>query len=225
MAPVNTVEPSYKGGGIEYRMMTCRHFETFKLVTLLFVSLLLVTSCSLRSFQIRRAELLYKKGQILLSKGKGEEAMLKFQKSLSLAREAGFKPGVAHNLNEMAIIHTSRGKYAMARELLSEAIEIYKEVNMEPEVSKSLNNIALTYLRERDFEGALNRYEALLKWDRKTDNQLGVAITLNNMGLIYDHHLEQHEEAQRRYSQALKIFEKLGDEKYIQSVKRNMGID
>ena len=95
---------------------------------------------------------------------------------------------------------------------------------MEPGVSKPLNNIALTYLRGHDFEEALNLYEVLLKWDRKTDNQFGVAITLNNMGLIYDHHLGSHEEAQRQYSQALKIFKKLGNEKYIKSVKRNMEI-
>ena len=181
-----------------------------------------MTSCSPRFYQIRRAELIYKKGQTLLSRGKADEAILKFQESLALARRAEFKPGVAHNLNEMAIIHTSRGDYARARELLTGAIEIYKEVNMEPEVSKSLNNIALTYVRERDFKEALNRYEALLKWDRKTDNQLGVAITLNNMGLIYEHHLGQHEEAQRRYSQALEIFKKLGNEKYIQLVERNI---
>lgn len=196
-----------------------------RLVIVFFVSLFLITSCALSSTQIRQAELLYKRGQILLSKGKVEKAVFKFQKSLTLAREAGFKPGVAHNLNEIAIIHASRGEYAKARKLLTEAVVIYREVNMEPEVSKSLNNIALTYLKERDFKEALNQYEALLKWDRKTDNLLGVAITLNNMGLIYDHHLGQHEEAQSRYSQALEIFEKLGMEKYLQSVKKNMGID
>ena len=202
-------------------MITYRHSEIFKFVILVSVSLL-VTSCSLRSARIKRAELLYRKGQILLSKGKSEEAERKFQESLSLAREAGFKPGVAHNMNEMAIIHTSKGNHLKARDLLTEAIEIYKEVNMEPEISKSLNNIALTYMRERNFKEALNRYEALLEWDRKTHNQLGVAITLNNMGLIYDRHLGEHQEAQRRYLQALEIFQELKKEEYIQSVKRNM---
>lgn len=110
-------------------------------VILLSVAIFLLSSCAPRFLQIRRAELLYKEGQILLSKGKGEEAMLKFEKSLSLAREAGFKAGMAHNLNEMAIIHTARGEYAEARELLAKAVEIYKEFNMEPEVSKSLNNV------------------------------------------------------------------------------------
>jgi tetratricopeptide (TPR) repeat protein len=194
-------------------------------VILLSVAIFLLSSCAPRFLQIRRAELLYKEGQILLSKGKGEEAMLKFEKSLSLAREAGFKAGMAHNLNEMAIIHTARGEYAGARELLAEAVEIYKEFNMEPEVSKSLNNVAVTYVKERDFKEAVNRYEELLTWDGKTDNRLGMGITLYNMGLIYESHLGEREEAQKRYSEALKIFKKLGNEKYIKAVEKNMGID
>ncbi len=193
-----------------------------KLVILLSVAIFLMTSCAPRFMQIRRAELLYKKGQVHLSKGEEAKAIAKFEKSLSLAMEAGFKAGVAHNLNEIAIIHTSRGEYAKARDALAGAIKIYGEADMKPEVSKSLNNIAITYVREQDFKEALNRYEELLKWDRKTDNHLGVGITLYNMGLIYEHHLKKREDALRRYSEALKIFKKLGNEKYIRAVENNM---
>ena len=77
-------------------------------------------------------------------------------------------------------------------------------------------------MRDRDFEEALNRYEELLTWDRATHNSLGVAITLNNMGLIFDRSLGKQEEAERSYSQALKIFKKLGNKKYIKSVENNM---
>lgn len=170
--------------------------------------------------QIRRAELLYKKGQVHLSKGEETKAIARFEESLSLAMEAGFKTGVAHNLNEMAIIHTARGEYVKARDALARAIEIYGAANMKPEVSKSLNNMAVTYMREQDFKEALNRYEELLTWDRKTNNDLGAAITLNNMGIIYEHHLREREEAQRKYSEALKIFRKLGNERYIRAVEK-----
>ena len=172
--------------------------------------------------QIRRAELLYKKGQVYLSKGEEAKAIAKFKESLSLAMEAGFNTGVAHNLNEIAIIHTSRGEYVKARDALARAIEIYGAANMKPEVSKSLNNMAVTYVRKQDFKEALNQYEELLKWDRKTNNDLGVAITLNNMGIIYEHHLREREKAQRRFLEALKIFRKLGNKRYIKAVEKNM---
>ena len=130
--------------------------------------------------------------------------------------------GVAHNLNEIGLIHTQRGEYTRAREEFNEAMEIYKQLNMEPEISKSLNNIASTYVMNKDFEGAIKRFEELAKWDERTGNSLGMAITLNNMGLLYEHNLGKHEEAQRRYSQALKIFKELGNEKQIQSVEKNI---
>jgi tetratricopeptide (TPR) repeat protein len=205
--------------------MINNHFERLKVVISFFGAIFLVTSCMPRFIQIRRAELLYKEGQALLSEGKEEEAMLKFEKSLSLARNAGFKAGVAHNFNEMAIIHTSRGAYGKARALLTKAVDIYKEAHMQPEVSKSLNNIALTYVRERDFKKAIDQYEELLTWDRKTDNLLGEGITLYNMGLIYAHYLGEREEARRRYAEALKIFKKLGNKKYIRAVEKHMGIE
>lgn len=129
---------------------------------------------------------------------------------------------MAHNLNEIAIIHTSRGEYVKARDALSRAIKIYEAANMKPEVSESLNNIATTYVREQDFKEAINRYEELLKWDRKTNNDLGAAITLNNLGVIYEHHLKERENALRRYSEALKIFRKLGNERYIKAVGKNI---
>ena len=193
-----------------------------KLVILLSVAIFLMTSCAPRFMQIRRAELLYKKGQVYLCEGKQAKAIAKFEESLFLAMKAGFKAGVAHNLNEIAIIHTSSGEYVKARDALARAIEIYGAANMKPEVSKSLNNIAITYVREQDFKEALNRYEELLKWDRKTNNDLGMAITLNNMGMIYEHQLGKRKEAQKRYSEALKIFKQLENERYIKAVEKNM---
>lgn|GEM_PF-1259667 len=186
------------------------------------IALIISISCSPGFVQTRRAKHLYKEGQILLSQGKREEATVRFEKSLSLARAAGFPVGVAHNLNEMAIIHTSKGRYKKARKLLFEAVNIYKEAGMDPEVSKSLNNIALTYVREYDLTKAVNRYEELLKWDRETNNLLGTAITLYNMGLLYDHYLGKYEEAQRSYLEALKIFTRLEDKRYIQTVDKKI---
>jgi tetratricopeptide (TPR) repeat protein len=205
--------------------MINNNFERLKVLLSLFMMTLLINSCMPRFIQIRRAELLYKKGQTLLSKGKEEEAMLKFEKSLALSKKAGFKAGVAHNSNEMAIIYTARGAYGKARKLLTEAVDIYKEAHMEPEVSKALNNIALTYVRARDFKEAIHQYEALLMWDREKGNHLGEGITLYNMGLIYTQYLGEREEARRRYAEALKIFKKLGNEKYIKVVEKQMGTE
>lgn len=183
---------------------------------------LLLLSCTPLALKLKRAELLYHEGQALLSKGEDDKAMEKFQESLALAREAEFAPGVAHNLNEMAIYYSGHGEQTKARDLLHEALAIYRQRNMQPEISKSLNNIALTYIREKDYYGALQRYEELLAWDRGTGNQLGVAITINNVGLIYEKHLHKRTQAIMCYREALEIFRQLGKDDYSKAVEARL---
>jgi tetratricopeptide (TPR) repeat protein len=189
--------------------------------TPLLLLLLTVVSCAGPSPSVQRAERLYLEGQTHVSKGDYGEAMKRFQESLTLSKEAGFRAGEAHNQNEMAILHTSRGEYSRARVLLHDAIETYKQLGMEPEVSKAMNNLAITYLKEGNIEEALHRYETLLAWDRKTGNALGEAVTLNNMGLVYER-LGRFGDAREHYSRALEIFEVLGRKDYLESVAKNL---
>jgi tetratricopeptide (TPR) repeat protein len=185
---------------------------------------LFLCSCSPRSFQIKRAEALYNKGQILEMEGQPDKALSKFNESMALAGKAGFRPGVANNLNEIAIIATKRGEYEKARALFTRALRIYREMDWKPEVSKSLNNIALTYLKELNFDAALRGYRELLKWDEGTGNRLGEIITLNNTGFIYDHYLGKPEEARKSYRKALGIARELGNRKYIAILEEKLQI-
>ena len=193
----------------------------FKTATL-FAVIFFTTACMPLLIQEKRAERLYRDGQHLAEKGEKRRAFEKFSQSLALAQEAGFQAGVAHNYNEMAIIYTSEGAYVRARDILEKAVVIYKDLDMAPEVSKSLNNTALTFLREGDYAGAIHQYEELLAWDRETGNRLGMGVVLNNMGQVYDRHLGDHEMAQKKYAQALKILEETGNQNYMSIVKKNI---
>jgi tetratricopeptide (TPR) repeat protein len=190
-----------------------------------FVFFLLITSCSSSFIHTRRAKILYQQGQDFLFQGEKDKAAIKFEESFVWARKAGFKPGIAHNLNEMAIIHTSKGEFGTAMEKLLRAVEIYKELGMQPEVSKALSNLAITYVKRGEFAKAIVQYEKLLEWDKKIENHLGMGITLNNMGLIYENHLGKPQKAKKSYSRALKILKESGNEKYIKSVEKNMRRD
>jgi len=194
----------------------------YKLSVLLLVTIFVVSACSVRSVQIRRAKQRYEKGQYLLSKGEVDRAVMNFEKSMKMARAVEFKEGLAHNLNELAIIHTGKGEYEKAREELREALEIYKELGMAPEVSKALSNMAVTYAREQRFQDAIKCFNDLIDWDTKTDNLLGVAITHYNMALIYYQHLGLRAKANEHFRKALKIFKETGNEKYIEEIQKNM---
>jgi tetratricopeptide (TPR) repeat protein len=192
------------------------------LIVLFVLTVFVLPSCSLQSFQIKRAEALYERGQVLEAGGRPEEALSKFNDSMVLAEKAGFRPGVANNLNEIAIIYTSRGEYEKARELLVKALHIYREMNWKTEVSKTLNNIALTYLKELKFHEAIEAYGNLLDWDHKTGNRLGRVITQNNLGFIYGHYLNDPEKARKSYEEALRIARELGDRKYIKMLEEKL---
>lgn len=187
------------------------------------LSVLFLPACSPTSYQVKRAGVLYNKGQVLETEGHLDEALVKFHASMALAEKAGFRPGVANNLNEIAIIATARGEYERARALFTRALGIYREMGWKTEISKSLNNIALTYVKELDFDGALKAYRALLRWDESTGNRLGNVITLNNMGVIYERYLGRDKAARTSYRKALAIARHLGNRRYIRILQKKLG--
>jgi tetratricopeptide (TPR) repeat protein len=201
------------------------YFKIDKFTILISLSIFVLSCGSVRSVQVKRAKQHYEKGQYLVSKGEVDKAILNFEKSIKIARAAGFKEGVAHNLNELAIINTAGGEYDKAREQFSEAHEIYKDLDMAPEASKTLNNMAITYTKERKFQEALSCYGDLIAWDTKTGNQLGVGITLYNMAIIYHQHMGMNEKAEECLNKALKIFKETGNERYIEMIQEKIKKD
>ena len=69
----------------------------------------------------QRAETYYLHGQALVNRGETDRAIKKFEKSIYLSEKTGFEAGIAHNLNELAIIHTTRGEFEKARSELNRA--------------------------------------------------------------------------------------------------------
>ncbi len=180
---------------------------------------LLLISCSVRSVQIERAENHYKKGQRLANNGEFDRAVIHFNKSINMARDVEFNEGLAHNLNELAIVYTHKQEYEKARKYLFEALEIYEANDMPAEISKTMNNIADTYTQEENAVKALKWFNRLIEWDTKTGNQVGVGITCYNMALIYHKQLNETDKAQQYLNQALKIFKETGNEKLIERIK------
>jgi tetratricopeptide (TPR) repeat protein len=167
----------------------------------------------------KRAEHYYLQGQTLVNRGEVERAIKKFEKSIYLSEKTGFTAGIAHNLNELAIIDTNHGKYDDARAKLDRALTIYRAEEMNPEASKTLNNMVQTYLREGRFEDAVIGYEKLIEWDEKTGNHLGAAIALYNTALIYDRNLKDRKKAVDAYDRSIEIFRETGNEEYLRKLQ------
>jgi tetratricopeptide (TPR) repeat protein len=191
-------------------------------VLVLHCLLVLVAACAPTNGKFKEAELLYQQGQELRTAGENTAALEKFTASYTLAKEAGYAAGMAHNLNEMAMVHSAQNDESGARELLTEAFAIYAQAGMTAEVSRTLNNMAMTYVRQENYQGAMKQYQELIVWDRRTENLIGVAITMQNMGSIYENHLARPQMARRSYLEALAIFRQLGQEDQIQAVEQSL---
>lgn len=185
----------------------------FSLITIL------LTACA-GDYARKRAETYYLQGQALVNRGETDRAIKKFEKSIYLSEKTGFEAGVAHNLNELAIIHTNRDQFETARAELTQALEIYRSLEMNPEISKTMNNIIQSYRKEGRFEDAIEHYKQLIVWDEKTDNRLGMAFSLWNMALIYEHYLGDHEKARTARNWSLEIFQEPGNEEYLRRLQR-----
>jgi len=168
----------------------------------------------------KRAEHYYHHGQALVNSGDTERAVKKFQKSMVLSEKTGFSAGIAHNLNELAIIHTNRGEFDKARTELNQALEIYRSLQgMDPEISKTMNNIAQTYYSEGRFQEAIEQYKKLIVWDENTGNRIGMARALWNMATIYEHYLGDPQKAGVARKWSLEIFREPGNEKHLQQLQ------
>lgn len=185
---------------------------------LCFMMITLALGCA-GDYARKRAEHYYLQGQALVNRGETERAVNKFEKSMDLSEKTGFTAGIAHNLNELAIIDSNRGNFDAARNKLDRALEIYRAEEMNTEVSKTLNNMVQIYRKEGRFEDAVEQYKQLITWDEKTGNRVGMAFSLWNMALIYDRYLGERTKARTARDWALEILREPGNEKYLKQLR------
>jgi len=169
-----------------------------------------------------QARILYEEGQGLLSKGRPDAALKRFEASLALSREQDDARGTAHNLNEIGIIHTQKRSFAEARTCFQEAETLYRRLDMAGEISKTLNNRAITFILEKRYGEAASVYHDLLEWDERSGNRLGLAITHTNLGHLYETFLNQPAEAIAAYEKACGLLNELGDRARAGEVRARM---
>ncbi len=90
-------------------------------------------------------------------------------------------------------------------------------------MASDLSDLARLHRRLGEPEAALGRLRDLLEIDLRLGRRRGSAITHNNMGRILTA-LGRTEEAEPHYRAALAMFEKLKDEKGVNTVRRNLSL-
>jgi CHAT domain-containing protein/tetratricopeptide (TPR) repeat protein len=155
-----------------------------------------------------------------------DQALLRYDKALELARQAKHRAGEAALLFLIGNLYRNRGQSAQARNHYEQSLRIWREVKppafreIETELLLLIGN---SYLDMGLSAQALNHYEQALKIVRERKDRRGEGIFLVNIGRIYNY-LGQPVKALDRYQRALKIMREWKDRLGEASTLNEIGI-
>lgn len=141
---------------------------------------------------------------------------------LKLAREIGWKKGVAMAYTSLGTNYWALSSYDTALEEYSKAITIYKDQNFLPGIATLEMNSGTIYLRQGKYPEALGKYFLALKSHEQLGDKENMAICYFNIGNVYLQQ-QQFSDALRYYNNSLKIFESIGDKNSAATVTGNIG--
>jgi tetratricopeptide (TPR) repeat protein len=116
------------------------------------------------------------------------EAERLYERSAEIAKEIGYRAGVAHVTNCRAIILHLRGDLIAAKVLYWEAGELAKRADDFRLLAMTERNLGSLAAMRGFPEQALSHYDESLKVAQSVNDEEGISHTLNNIALLYSHH-------------------------------------
>jgi tetratricopeptide (TPR) repeat protein len=170
-----------------------------------------------------RGYCLHEAGYDLHRVGRNAEALPLYEKSLSLAREIGFKNGEGISLNSISQIYYARGDYTTALKYLEQSLVIFREIGDKAHEGGTLNNIGQIYYAKGDYTTAMPLYEQSLIISRGAGNRAMEGTTLNNIGGFYRARSD-YPTALKYLEQSLAIRREIGDKAGEAVTSWNIGV-
>ena len=158
--------------------------------------------------------------------------------SLSDAETRRLKLSKATSLRCIGVVHYYQGTFDKAIDFFIKSITISEEINDQSGMSACYNNIGMIHSFQENFEQAIDFYNKSLKIEEERNNPKGMAATYTNIGIVYFHRgsklnkkgeIKQardfFDNATKYYLQSLKIYEELGEKRWISACCRpNIGV-
>jgi putative nucleotidyltransferase with HDIG domain len=142
--------------------------------------------------------------------------------ALAVAEALDEDSEIAHAINMTAIAHWQRGDLESAERLYRDARDVAVRARDERLQAMIAQNLGIIANMRGDLAGALEHYAASLTTYRALgDAGQYVGLVLNNMGMAFAH-LEQWEQAQATFDEALRHCESTGDASSRRMVQVNL---
>ena len=110
-----------------------------------------------------------------------ERAEVLAKESLTLCRELGYQPGIAHSLYRLGNVAWVRGNTMAARSLMEEALGVFRAVNDKEYIAYSLFSLALYANSRSEYVKACPLFEESLALFREVEHKKGIAHTLSQL--------------------------------------------
>ncbi|MBI2418846.1 MAG: tetratricopeptide repeat protein [Ignavibacteriales bacterium] len=162
-----------------------------------------------------RVKLMNELGKQYRIEGQPDSSLAINKRALSLARQTGYKKGIAMCLNSIGVAYYSKGDLTSALHYYIDAFKINEEIKDRFGIGKAHNNIGLIYLDMQEYDRALDNFQKAVVFFREVSDEINVAATLTNIASIYK--MKQNlDSALAGYFEALRILE--GQTSYYQLV-------
>ncbi|MDI6856174.1 MAG: tetratricopeptide repeat protein [Candidatus Thermoplasmatota archaeon] len=151
-------------------------------------------------------------GLVYRRKGDYEKAVEHYKNSIELAKVLGAKSFVASVYVDLGLVYKVQGELELAAKYTKESLETLDKLNELYELARTYNNLGTIYYEQENIDSALQCYEKCAEISKKIGFMRPYAYGLSNAAELYAK--SNPEKAMKYCSEAMEIFEKLG-EKYM----------
>ena len=142
-----------------------------------------------------------------------DDALLYYNRSLSLARDLGNKSMQASVLNNIALIYNNKGELDKALGFYEESLRLQTN---EKEKASTYNNIAIIYGKKGNYQKAVEYFQKAIEIGERYGDYHGVSMRKLNLGDTY-RKMKDYEKAEKYILEGLEGVKKVGD-KYWEAV-------
>jgi serine phosphatase RsbU (regulator of sigma subunit) len=142
--------------------------------------------------------------------------------ALELAKNLGYKNGIATSYNLISYALEDQGSYADAMKTQQIVLKIQQELGNRKGIASAYNNIGNNFSHQGNYSDALKMYRASFVIQNELGNKKGTANSFNNIGNIY-YFQGNYAEGLKNYLAALKAREEIGDQKAVADSYINVG--
>lgn len=167
------------------------------------------------------ADALRRVGTLHRTRGDTGEAEWWYRRSLEESERMGYRNGVAHATNWLAVIAVRRGEMDSAQQQFHTAAELALQTQDSRLLSMIEQNLGVLASIRGDLEGALGRYESALAACRHLGDAEMLASILNNIGLL-NTQLSRWSQAADAYLEAIDVAREAGLQALVNAIELNV---